>query len=370
MRASHYLLPFTLLLATAGCGTEPASGTPAVGEAKTGPGGAATPAEDQGEVIAEVGDQKVYSKEFETLASRKTPADGQALTPAERKEVLDKLIEDKALFQEARKEGVDQDPKVQKVMVNTLLRNKVYANVRNSDFTQDELRAYFDAHKDEFVVPEKIQVKRIFIKFGDERSEAEAKKMADDIRKQVAANPGKFGDVATEKSEDPYRRRGGDLGFVDKTGKPGVDQAVIDKAFELKQGDVSEAFSAGGGYNIVTVANRRERVERTFEQMRGSVLRKVKNEKYKKLYEDYVAQVEKTYTVNVNEDKLNAVKIEPQKHMTLGGPPGLDGMRPGGEDGMDLEAPGGEDGPAMPPGMAPGGPAPIKPGAPSAPDPG
>jgi peptidyl-prolyl cis-trans isomerase C len=365
MRASQYLLPIALTFAFAGCGGEPTAGTPEAGEAKT-EGAAATPAEDLGEVIAEVGGQKIYSKEFESLASRKTPADGQALSPAERKEVLDKLIEDKALFQEAKKEGVDNDPKVQKVMVNTLLRNKVYANVRNSDFTQDELRAYFDAHKDEFVVPEKIQIKRIFVKVGDERPDADAKKLAADLRKQVAANPAKFSDIATEKSDDAYRRRGGDLGFVDKVaGKPGIDQVVIDTAFGLKQGDISEPFLAGGGYNIVTVANRRERVERTFEQMRGSVLRKVKNEKYKKLYEEYVANVEKNYTVNVLEDKLNAVKIEPQKHMTLGGPPGMEGLRPGGEDG-EMEGPGGEDGPmpgGMPPGMMPGAPGQLPPGA-------
>ena len=31
----------------------------------------------------------------------------------------------------------------------------------------------------------------------------------------------KFRDIAKEESESPYKRRGGDVGFVPKTGKPG-----------------------------------------------------------------------------------------------------------------------------------------------------
>lgn len=304
--------------------------------AATPTAGGAAPAEDMGPVVAEVGDVKVYAKEFEQAAARKTPADGNKLTDDEKKEVLQKLIEEKALYQEARKKGVDQDPKVQKVMINTLLRQEVYGNVRNSDFSQEELRKYFDEHREEFVVPEKVQVKRIFVKAGDQRSADEAKKIAEDLRKQVASNPSKFGDVASQHSEDPYRRRGGDLGFVGKDGKPGIDQAVIDKAFTMEQGQVSEVFEAGGGFNVILVANKRERVERTFEQMRGSVLRKVKNDKYKEMYDTYVAEVTKQYPVKIHEDVLAKVEVEPQKRMPMGpGGPGGPGGGPG-MPGLDL----------------------------------
>lgn len=344
MSVTKVLGSILLSIALTGCG-EPAPTAPA-GEAGK------APAEDLGEVIAQVGDVAVYSKEFEAAAARKSPADGKALSPAERKEVLDKLIEEKALYLEARKKGVDKDPKVQKVMINTLLRQEVYASVRNSDFTPEELKAYFDAHREEFVVPEKLQLKRIFIKVDEKRSDADALKAAKEIYGQVKADTAKFAEIATEKSEDPYRRRGGDLGFVGKDGKAGIDQAVVDKAFTMAQGELSEPFLAGGGYNIVYVANKRERVERTFEQMRGSVLRKVKNEKYRTMYDAYVAEVGKKYPAQVFQEKVDAVVIDPAKRMQMGGP----GMEMGGEE---MEGPGAPegDGPMapMPPGMMPGG---------------
>jgi peptidyl-prolyl cis-trans isomerase C len=78
------------------------------------------------------------------------------LSAAEKKEVADRMVEDELLYEEALKRGLDKDPKVKKVMVNTLLREEVYANVRSADFTDQELQTYFEAHKDEFIVPEKV----------------------------------------------------------------------------------------------------------------------------------------------------------------------------------------------------------------------
>lgn len=353
MIARNYWMSLVFPLALAACGG-PEATTPAKGpEGAPGVGAAAAPQEDMGTVLATVGDVKVYSKEYEQVAQRKTPANGDSLSPEERKEILQKLIEEKALYQEAKQRGVDNDPKVQKVMINTLLRQEVYSGVRNSDFTQEELQAYFDAHKDEFVVPEKVQIKRIFVRVGPDRVDADAKSLAQQIYKDVTKDPAKFGDIAAEKSEDPYRRRSGDLGFVGRDGKPGIDNSVVDKAFGMNVGDISEPFEGGGGYNIVLVANKRERVERTFEQMRGSVLRKVKNEKYKTLYEKYVADVVGKYTVTKDDAALEAVKVETPRHMggPMGGPP-MPGMRGPGEMGDEMSPPSAEGPEGMEPGVA------------------
>jgi len=50
---------------------------------------------------------------------------------------------------------------------------------------------------------------------------------AEKLRKEVAAKPDTFKDVAAKFSEDMYKRRGGDVGFVSKDGKPGLDQAIV-----------------------------------------------------------------------------------------------------------------------------------------------
>ena len=309
---------------------------------------------DIGEVLAVVNGTDIGSVAFEQTAARKAPAEGDALSAEEKREVLDRLIDEELLYQEALKQGLDKDPKVKKVMVNTLLRQEVYGSVRNSDFSDEELQAYYEANMDDFIVPEKVQIRRILIKSGDERSEDEARSLAEDLRGQIASNPGKFKDLATKHSEDPYRRRGGDVGFVPKTGKPGLDQVVVDRAFAMNVEEVSEVFSTDEGFNIIMVANRRERVERTYQQMKGSVLRKVKNEKLAEMYEQYTDSLLSQGTVTVNEEQLSSIEVGSSRRggsapLTPDGagltPPSLPALStPGAEGGDedDAAAPGGD----------------------------
>ena len=264
---------------------------------------------DVGVVIADVDGVPVGDIEFKQAAARKAPANGESLSLEERKEVLARLVEEKLLYKSALAKGFDQDPKVQKVMVNTLLREEVYRQVRNTDFSDEQLQAYYEAHKEEFVVPEKVQIKRILIKVNDKRTESEAMAKAQAIYTELKGNTDKFKEIAARESEDPYKRRGGDVGFVPMTGKPGLDQEVVDKAFAMNEGALSEPFRSPDGFNIIQTANKRQRVERTFQQMKGSVLRKVKNERLTKLYDDYVAQLKVGAKVSIDDAKLMAIDL-------------------------------------------------------------
>jgi len=315
---------------------------------------------DVGETLATVNGVVVGSKEFEQAAARKAPASGDALSAEEKKEVLDSLVEEKLLYAAALSKGLDRDPKVQKVMVNTLLREDVYSTVKNGDFNDEMLQAYYEEHKSEFVVPEKVQIKRILVKVTEARPDDAAKTEAERIRGEVVKQPDSFKDLAAKFSEDPYKRRGGDVGFVSKEGKPGLDAAIVDKAFALETGAVSEVFKTADGYNIVQVAARREQVERTFQQMKGSVLRKVKNDKMKELYDGYVAKLKTGATIQIDETKLAAVEIKNSRRpFTPGaGLPGAAEGEEGAEEG-GLEAGGGEDEGAAAPGGAMPAPAPA-----------
>ena len=331
-------IPISLMLGLFIVGCESNPSTNPSGGMAGGP-----PAEDIGEVIATVDGLSIGSRDFEKAAARTAPADGESLSDAERHEVLDRLIADKVLYKEALRLGLDQDPKVQKVMVNTLLRQEVYAQVRNSDFGEEMLQAYYDDHPEEFVVPEKVQIKRILVRVNDERSDADAMAEAQRLRGLVAGNPkDDFKEVASKHSEDPYRRRGGDVGFVSSEGKPGLDEVIVTKAFAMGVGEVSEPLKTDDGYNVIYVANKRERVERTFQQMKGSVLRKVKNEKLKDLYQGYVDGLKEGSKIEINEDKLAAIDI---KAAVKAAPPGMelnpmlagrDATLPGAEDDEEL----------------------------------
>jgi len=326
------------LWAAVGCAGSPDSGDGAQGQEARRP----TPElpGPTGPVVAEVGEGFVTADEFSEAAAR-APGGGPDMALDARLDVLETLVTEEAMFQEAIRTGLARDPKVRKVLVNLLLRKEVYNKVSNSDFTDEELRAYYDAHKEDFVVPEKVQVKRILVGFGEgTRSEEQARAILDKARKRLARDPGAFRELASEISEGNYRRRGGDLGFLPREGKPGIDPEVAEVAFDLPSGKVSEIFETDGGLNIVMTEARRDRMERSFDQMRGSVLRKLRNERFQELTEQYVNDLRAKAGVTVDEEALADAPIATGRgsgpDVDLRRPPGVGARPPRGKRGGKL----------------------------------
>lgn len=286
--------------------------------------------DDIGTQLATVDGMEVGTADFERIARRMRPRAGE-VDDEFKSEVMDEMVNETLLYQEALRQGIDKDPKIRKMMVNTLLKRDVYGTLDPDEITDEELRAYFEENKEDFVVPEKVQIKRIMIKFADDAAKAEAEATADQVRQDVADDPSKFKALAQESSQGPYARRGGDLGFVGRKGKPGVDQAVIDAAFDLSKGEVSEVIEAEGAFHIVYVPNRRERVERTFEQMKGSVLRKVKSDRYNELHDSYVGNLKTNAKVEIDNAALTGYEYKFEQRGGAG--PGPVRLTPPGTEG-------------------------------------
>ena len=320
------LISFLFMLVA--CGSSESTNTTAETTQKTMPS-----KEDSniGDVLATVNGIAIGSNDYQKIASRTTPSDGQKLNSEEKSSVLNNMIEEELLFQEAYNTGLYRDPKVRKVMINALLREEVYSQVRNSDFSDTELQAYFDSHSSEFTIPEKIQFSRILIKVTTDRPDADAKAEAERVYTELKKNPENFREVATKVSEGPYRRRGGDVGFVPRDGKPGLDEAIVEKAFTMKKGQLAEPFLTKDGYNIIYIKEYRDAVPRTFQQMKGSVLRKLKNEKLETMKQDYVGGLQSKATIDKKEETLQAIEVKPSARPTLSGPKQLE------EPELDLE---------------------------------
>ena len=82
--------------------------------------------EEIGTILAMVNGTAVGARDYKRAAGRKAPSNGSVLNAQEKVEVLDKLVSEELLFQEAFQRGLYRDPKVRKVMVNALLREDVY----------------------------------------------------------------------------------------------------------------------------------------------------------------------------------------------------------------------------------------------------
>ena len=274
-----------------------------------------TAEDDIGEVLATVDGNPIGSKDFIQRAVRKQPADGKALSQKERQEILDEMIEDELVFLQAFEKKLYRDPKVKKVMINALMRDEVYSQIKKGDFNEDDIKNYYESNKEEFTIPEKAQFSRILIKITRDRDEAAAKAEAERISKELSRNgsPENFKSMAEKLSDGPYKRRGGEVGFVSRKGKPGIDEEVVDRIFNMGKGQISKVFQTKAGFNIVMLKERRNAQERPFSQMKGTVLRKLKNEKLKELFAEYREQIKQGKDILIDDEKLNALELKSKK---------------------------------------------------------
>jgi len=122
--------------------------------------------------------------------------------------------------------------------------------------TQQEIKAYFDAHQSEYETPEQARSRHILIKVdagADAKTDAAAKAKAEGILKQLQGGAS-FADLAKKNSDDPGSKdTGGELPFAQHgTMVPEFDKAI----FSQKIGDI-QIVKSQFGYHIVQVEERK-----------------------------------------------------------------------------------------------------------------
>src|SRR5215469_10196452 len=121
--------------------------------------------------------------------------------------------------------------------------------------SQQEIEAYYNAHKSEYSVPEQAKSRHILLKVdpgADAKAVAVAQARANELLKQIQ-NGANFADLAKKNSDDPGSRdSGGELGFA-RRGQmvPEFDNAI----FTQKIGD-TKIIKSQYGFHIVQVQER------------------------------------------------------------------------------------------------------------------
>ena len=137
------------------------------------------------------------------------------------------------------------------------------ANIRNSIITQQVIRdevsrnihltsaeelAYYNAHKDQFTLPESVKLGEVLIPTGDSDAElADALARANKIHDELAKGSD-FAEMAKSVSTGPTAAQGGELG-VFKRGQ--LARELEDKTFILKTGQMTEPIRTKQGYVIL-----------------------------------------------------------------------------------------------------------------------
>ena len=139
-----------------------------------------------------------------------------------------------------------------------------------SPVSDDALRAYYNAHIDQYKVENRAHVEHILFKtIGKTDAEiAEIRQKAEEVLKK-ARSGANFEDLAKKYSEDDGTKpKGGDLGWiVEKQTVPEFEQA----AFSAPKGSISDLVKTQYGFHIIKVLDRETAHTKSFEEVRSAI---------------------------------------------------------------------------------------------------
>ncbi len=136
---------------------------------------------------------------------------------------------------------------------------------------EEELIAYYDDHKDEFLQGEQANARHILIRVApdateEERGEAEVR--ANGVA-SIANQGADFAELAAIHSEDPGSKdNGGDLGWFDR-GR--MVEEFEDAVFSAKPGEIVGPVKSQFGYHIIRVEAFRPEHQQPFEEVEEQV---------------------------------------------------------------------------------------------------
>lgn len=147
-----------------------------------------------------------------------------------------------------------------------VLSPESYKNIKASD---DDIKTFYEQNLQRFSTPEERRASHILIAVNNEKTDADAKKEADEIYKQLQADPSKFAQLAKSKSADPgSARQGGDLGFFQKGMMvPEFDNAV----FSGKKGDLIAPVKTQFGYHIIKIVDVKPAQAKPLKEVRAEI---------------------------------------------------------------------------------------------------
>jgi parvulin-like peptidyl-prolyl isomerase len=195
-------------------------------------------------------------------------------------------LEKEGLSEENVRAWVEKD-----MMIQTAFANVVTAKAKVSD---EEVKKYYEKNATRFKQPESVKLRIISVK--DE-------KKARDILAMLQSGDD-FGELASNMSEDSYRAKGGDVGYMHK-GR--MLPEIEDAAFKLKIGEISDVINAQDTWFIIKLEDKKPEHQLSFEEVRGKLKKDLERERIKELNDKWIADLRAKAKIEV------LLKTEEQK---------------------------------------------------------
>jgi len=210
--------------------------------------------------------------------------------------LLDKRVLPRELLKlEAEKKNIKNDKEVKKqlksfresFMLSKIKKMEVSDKV---NITDDDLKKYFEEHREEFKNQEKREVQEIFVKDA---------KLAEKIAALAKAGQN-FTRLAKKYNEKASTKpKNGNLGFIKRS-----RQHIGKPAFELEIGGIAGPIKVGNNYSIIKLLNIQEQSYKTFEDSKRFIKSKVNKLFRENREKEWMDALRKEIEITIYENRL------------------------------------------------------------------
>jgi peptidyl-prolyl cis-trans isomerase SurA len=215
--------------------------------------------------------------------------------------IENKLDSMEALQKAVESEGMDWEDYKDSVRNQFLAQDVIYREVGSKVsglIDPGQIKKYYDAHKDEFVLPETVRIREILVSTtGKPESEwPTLQKKADLLRERVLKQGEDFGELAKHFSDGSTKAQGGELGGFER-GK--LDPKIEAEVFKLNKNEMTPVMQTGNGFMILQVEQRYEAGVQPLDKVENEVMNHIASTQMPDKLRAYLSQLRKDSFVEV-----------------------------------------------------------------------
>jgi len=231
------------------------------------------------DILATVNGKNITKQDAQAFVTASAPqANFTQLSPADKKLVINRLVE-KVLFTElAAKEGIDKNPEfkrnMEKIKEELLVNMWMKTQLDNALVSASEAKEFYNKNKDKFMEKASMHARHILVE-----TEKSAKDIIDTIKTLTGDTlKNKFIELAKTKSTGPSGPEGGDLGTFNKGQMvPEFSKA----AWALKNGQITTTpVKTQFGYHVIYLENKNEAKPSAYEQVKEKIIATLKQQQF------------------------------------------------------------------------------------------
>jgi peptidyl-prolyl cis-trans isomerase SurA len=181
----------------------------------------------------------------------------------------------------------------QDVKNNMLTRNVIGQEVaRKINVAHDEIAAYYNAHKTEFVREEKVFLREILVSTDgkDAAATTAAEKKSTDLYNRASKGE-RFADLARDNSDAATAAQGGDLGGYTKGYMPANLENIV---WTMKPGEVTKPIKTEHGFLILKVEDHTKAGQASLADVEDEIREKLYSPRMQPKIREYLTELRKS----------------------------------------------------------------------------